>query len=80
MHTETEAKTKWCPFRGGGQVSEDQTHCLASGCMAWRWAKDSVWQYRDGIILITDRKPQDYTMRGGGWVRRGFCGLSGKPE
>jgi len=53
--TEDEAKTKWCPWarvRGGesrfssyregiGHISlpHSGTHCLGSGCMAWRWSE-----------------------------------------
>lgn len=45
--TEQDAKQKWCPFvrlvqggrvnsnRGDGSYSE-LTHCLGTGCMAWR--------------------------------------------
>lgn len=52
MQTENEAKNKWCPFarvgvyHGGActavnrhpepSVRED-TKCIGSGCMAWRW-------------------------------------------
>ena len=43
--TEDEARTKWCPFTRyigsyGGEVVQpkvDQTICIASKCMAWRY-------------------------------------------
>ena len=48
MHTEPEAKTKWCPFvreysnagcnrLGGGPA--DNALCIGSACMAWRWQR-----------------------------------------
>lgn len=47
--TEEEAKTKWCPevrtgLTAGMAVNHhisgdvhDETRCIASGCMMWRW-------------------------------------------
>jgi hypothetical protein len=48
--TEDEAKQKWCPqvrftqwndqmLSNRGEFS-GATNCLASGCMAWRWANE----------------------------------------
>lgn len=48
MHAEDEAKTKWCPFgrlsvtdepaaNRWGNGSDQETKCIGSGCMAWRW-------------------------------------------
>ena len=46
--TEDEAKTKWCPMARSVGNGENRTPfgaadasclCLASGCMAWRWAR-----------------------------------------
>ena len=62
--TETEAKTKWCPFArrdaGGVVVNRNMggnafegCKCIASACMAWR----------------DDR----------GVAGKGFCGLAGAP-
>ena len=76
--TEIEAGKKWCPqgrigeFKGcDGQVPYGVVNegprdctCIASHCMHWRW-----WdkEYKDdGNTLIENR--------------RGYCGLSGKPE
>lgn len=51
--TEDKAKTKWCPFvrimDGAGLVettmnrvgSQKHPNCIASDCMAWRWAGPS---------------------------------------
>lgn len=60
MHTEAEAKTKWCPFvraplsENGGNVainSDGSRTCIASDCMAWRWhplqADDA---FKDAVI------------------------------
>ena len=34
MHTEEEAKKKWCAQANDGSV------CIASKCMMWRWIAD----------------------------------------
>jgi hypothetical protein len=70
MHTESEARTKWCPFalavrgdgvsgfnRGTDMLPDVATFCLASACMAWRW-KPTQWEWAGG-----DRTPE-----GAGWV------------
>lgn len=47
MHTEEQAKTKWCPetralqYQGSGSVNRrTDSPCIASGCMHWRWLND----------------------------------------
>ena len=51
MLTEEEAKAKWCPFTNGSAVAKERievpgdlttanSRCIASACMAWRWADD----------------------------------------
>lgn len=62
--TESEAKTKWCPFARiahvSGATANSRAHndpdlsqdCIGSACMAWRWNHE----------------------RGGG-----YCGLAGAP-
>ncbi len=40
MHTEEEAKTKWCPqiVDADSLMSGEQSgDCIGSRCMAWRW-------------------------------------------
>lgn len=86
LTTEEEAKTKWCPFarvavdaRGAsvsvnrhleGAITQRETRCLTSACMAWRWIDDE-W--------LTE-EPNDPTESPPSTRhRRGFCGLAGKP-
>ncbi len=78
MHTESEAKTKWCPFavashtdpRGGFREMDEEdgykTHpCIASKCMAWRWSQKPT----PADHAFAASKPAE--------EGRGFCGLSG---
>lgn len=70
MHTEAEARTKWCPFarREGDYLSrqpvnrpvDNNSRCLASQCMAWRWTTEPL-----------DTRYRQET-------GQGFCGLAGK--
>lgn len=36
--TESEAKTKWCPFAGEPRFTHQSEDCIASACMMWQWA------------------------------------------
>lgn len=70
MLTETEAKTKWCPFvrtdsvgadcafnRTTSKLEDYNLQCVASDCMAWRWI----------LVKSTEEK-------------RGYCGIAGKQD
>ena len=80
--TESEAKTKWCPFarlphglnRVGGASLDDgpmiaaSVCCIASQCMAWRW---DGYRHDNGVFSAQTEKHQE---------RVGHCGLAGKVE
>lgn len=73
MHTQAEAKTKWCPearvkadpsYMGSPTINRNEreltfTECIASKCMHWRWG------------------PAAYTTAD---ASVGYCGLSGTPR
>ena len=90
MHTEDEAKTKWCPHarrisdgypvEQSISVNRDQsdqpvTSCIGSACMAWRWGGAAV-RFVDAPTQLEGQPTRQ--------VRKlldvGFCGLSGRPE
>ena len=79
MHTEDEAKKMWCPHvrigddqgasasinRAWSRGCPDAANCIASKCMAWRWAlspEDAESEWNDDHQQPT-----------------GYCGLAGKP-
>ena len=68
MHTEEEAKKKWCPTMGLMHAI-DKTNpvplCFASDCMSWRWQKGTEYEHADGSK--TDNE-------------KGRCGLAGRNE
>lgn len=70
--TETEAKTKWCPFQRAPQGAGDYTNregfwggtnCIATDCMAWRWGEQMGMVVETGEMIPIS----------------GHCGLAGKP-
>ena len=77
LHTEDEAKTRWCPMtaRNGSAAAGAQAsgtiHCIASNCMAWR-KHDQVGIGPDG-----EKRERDMDGRTR-WVDRGYCGLAGR--
>ena len=66
LHNEHEARERWCYMTLGTNRSK----CLASDCMAWRWAEYTPRGYGNEGSELTDR-PEE---------RRGFCGLAGLPK
>ena len=89
MHTEEEAKKKWCPmvrdgegytFKSGDQEQSKQSSsnadakCRASDCMMWRWELN--------YIGISYRHPEDRiravekALTNG--TAPGYCGLAGR--
>ena len=73
--TEQEARQKWCPFArvvddlsGAGAAARLQNNtvkCVASDCMAWRWASG------EGIETLGGSRGES--------KEAGYCGLAGKP-
>ena len=69
MINEKEAKEKWCHVTLSGEVAK----CIASDCMAWRWAEYTPH--------VCDKCGTEDSQ----WIdvpeqRRGFCGLPGQPK
>lgn len=78
MHTEEEAKTKWCPETRHTNKDENPANnkfhtvispqswncCIGSQCMHWRWDDKSVRKATEGFDVKVV----------------GYCGLSGKPK
>ena len=64
-----EARETWCYITLGTNRSK----CLASDCMAWRWAEYTphVYDKYDAEGTESQDKPGQ---------RRGFCGLAGLPK
>lgn len=73
MHTEQEARQKWCPFDRSylmrtNEVDVGECHCVASDCMAWRWDVEIVPPPVDRHTTIATTKRSD----------KGKCGLAGR--
>lgn len=74
--TEEEAKTKWCPqLTGPNNSSGTGNVCIASACMAWRWAikKGDYFYSKGGHLGATENVLEIET------VGQGYCGKAGKP-
>lgn len=78
--TEEEAKTKWCPIVRPVNVSataravSGSATCIASACMAWRWAQP-------GIVSGLDLSgtAEEVAARYPDIQSDGYCGLAGAP-
>jgi len=73
MYTEDEAMGKWC-------CADMDSQCVASRCMAWRWAQKAnpEWKPRHSLQwppLHPDEGPPMYLED----RTRGYCGLAGRP-
>lgn len=81
LMSEKEAKSKWCPMARSfwsGELAQgaatsynratDNTKCVASKCMMWRWRLYTKDVLNNGEVVV--KIPiEDYG---------GFCGLAGK--
>lgn len=50
MHTENEAKALYCPKMLDIDPMENQTMCIGSTCMAWRW-ENARWDSEKNEML-----------------------------
>ena len=89
MHTEDEARTKWCPHARIGSDSTglgclnrdfakgppDAALCIASECMAWRFEPVEAWEAR--YEQWEDAADIGGVNRGPEPKPLGYCGLSG---
>ena len=61
MHTEEQAREKWCPFaKFNTGIAPERIHdggfrCIASDCMAWRWVPLKVTpEYLDAVRTVAE--------------------------
>jgi len=80
MMTEEEARKKRGYHNGCGEFrivnGEAKNFCIASECMAWRWANGTswrVWGVEAGDFDALEEAKKNPANR------RGFCGLAGVP-
>jgi hypothetical protein len=95
MHTEEEAKDKFCPLTAfifaTGEVeiitNRKPDCCIASECMMWRWC-DVAFMYlfsppeQEGWIhdpYFSESGKKVDRWRRDNVNRKGYCGLGGKP-
>ena len=88
---EEEALTRYCPMTMNRKHQDG--HCVASGCMAWRWlpkeasedwikAVDSLLLpnsdgYSKAVEIVEKNRARLGLPKG---PIEGYCGLAGKPE
>ena len=71
--TEAEAREKGCPLvliPTGSAAPQTHTKCIASDCMAWRWAPAP---YADKVTIKIPPDQSEAT------DRKGYCGAFGTP-
>lgn len=81
MHTEDEARTKFCC---GGSAAHQQHDgmCKASSCMAWRWGtRQVIHNLKTGVVR--DAEPGSRYSATDDVLQEvpsgmGYCGLAGK--
>lgn len=83
MLTETEAKTKWCPYSGTiipMFPPVERGFCIASACMMWRQAQkpNPDWRQSSMASYPMPNTRFDPPMYING-PERGYCGLAGRP-
>ena len=71
---EQEAREKWCPAGGKDQ----ETGCIGSACMAWRWAWKKPGTDCDGFTNSTETCVAHGYQCAACDQRRGYCGLAGE--
>lgn len=84
-YTEAEATERWCPQSMASSEAWDK--CQGSACMAWRLAAQ---EYDEFYTLngIRTEAGKVYSFEDNGrmqrqvvpLLRKGFCGLAGRPE
>jgi hypothetical protein len=69
LSNEHAAKQRWCHITLGANKAK----CIASECMAWRWAEFTphVYEPYDQGVPEEKETPEE---------RRGFCGIAGQPK
>jgi len=69
LANEEEARERWCYLTIAANISK----CLASDCMAWRWAEYTprVYESYNSEGAVIEEKPEQ---------RRGYCGIAGLPK
>lgn len=81
--TEDEAKRKWCPTGAprawDRPMQREDTRCIGSACMAWRWGTKPNPDYTENFIYPDQRSPnqKDRQIRD---PESGGCGLAGAPQ
>lgn len=89
MHTEDEAKVRWCPAArvsmgpnrqtsNQGNPTNPHLNCIASECMAWRWAQEIIHVNAAIPNTLGGYRAEAYETNCRS-TTHGYCGLAGKP-